>query len=55
MYTVTTSQANSVIRFVFNKTGKPSEQGTGSMDTRDLAVAFDDVEFLDKDRRSISK
>ncbi len=51
VYTVTTSQANSVIRFVFNKTGKPSEQGTGSMDTRDLAVAFDDVEFLDKDRR----
>lgn len=39
---------NTWIRFVFDFTRKPSDFYEGSTDTRDLAAAFDSIQFLDR-------
>lgn len=41
-------KTNNWIKFVFNFTRRPSDFYEGSTDTRDLAAAFDSIQFLDR-------
>jgi hypothetical protein len=43
------------IKFTFDKVGKPQDLVSGANDSRDLAVAFDYIAFLDKTQNIISK
>ncbi len=54
-FTKPTQLVPSVVKFVFDRVGKPSELVKNSTDTRDLAVAFDWVEFLDGSNTTLTK
>jgi hypothetical protein len=48
-------ESRNQIKFVFNKVVRPCDIFPGSTDERYIAVAFNHVEFLDKDRRFITR
>jgi hypothetical protein len=51
----TTPQNTNSISFVFDKVAKPNDLNPNITDTRDLAVAFDFLEFLDANKNVLSR
>ncbi|MEM2088291.1 MAG: glycoside hydrolase family 99-like domain-containing protein [Thermoproteota archaeon] len=54
-YRLVQGEARNQVKFVFNKVVRPCDVFPGSSDERHNAVAFDYIDFLDKDRRLITR